>query len=54
MLGAILATVVTLVVSGLLPSRGQTLYDREVTDGKILVAGSSVPPTGCCPRSRAP
>lgn len=37
MLGAILATVVTLVVSGLLPSRGQTLYDPEVTDGNILV-----------------
>lgn len=37
MLGAILATVATLVISSLLPSRGQTLYDPEVTDGSILV-----------------
>ena len=37
MLGAITATVATLVVSALLPSRGSTLYDPEVTDGSILV-----------------
>ena len=37
MLGAITATVVTLVVSAFLPSRGGTLYDPEVTDGLILV-----------------
>jgi len=37
MLGAIVATVATLIVSALLPSRGHTLYDPEVTDGKILV-----------------
>lgn len=48
MLGAILATVVTLVVSALIPRKGQTLYDPEVTDGKILVgvenpAGETVP-----------
>jgi hypothetical protein len=36
MLGAILATVLTLVVSALLLSR-RTLYDPEVTDGMILV-----------------
>ena len=37
MLGAITATVATLVVSALLPTRGRTLYDPEVTDGSILV-----------------
>ncbi len=46
MLGAITATVATLVVSALLPSRGSTLYDPEVTtDGKILV-GVENPPEG--------
>ncbi len=38
MLGAIVATVITLVVTALLPSRGQRLYDPEVTtEGSILV-----------------
>jgi hypothetical protein len=37
MLGAITATVVTLVVTAFLPSRNQTLYDPAVTDGLILV-----------------
>jgi hypothetical protein len=37
MLGAITATVATLVVSALVPTRGRTLYDPEVTDGNILV-----------------
>ena len=37
MLGAILATVITLVVTALLPGTGQRLYDPEVTDGRILV-----------------
>jgi hypothetical protein len=37
MLGAIVATVATLVVSALLPTRGRGLYDPEVTDGSILV-----------------
>ena len=37
MLGAITATVVTLVVTALLPTRGRSLYDPEVTDGNILV-----------------
>jgi len=45
MLGAILATVATLVVSALLPGKGQTLYDPEVTDGQILV-GVEDPPEG--------
>ena len=49
MLGAIIATVVTLVVSALLPGRGGTLYDPEVTtDGKILV-GVENPPEGSVP-----
>ena len=37
MLGAILATVITLVVTALLPRKGRRLYDPEVTDGKILI-----------------
>jgi len=37
MLGAITATVITLVVSALVPTRGRSLYDPEVTDGNILV-----------------
>jgi hypothetical protein len=36
MLGAILATVITLIVSALLP-RGAALYDPQVSEGKILV-----------------
>lgn len=45
MLGTIIATVVTLIVSALLPSRGRTLYDPEVTDGQILI-GVENPPDG--------
>ena len=37
MLGAILATVITLIVTAFIGDRGRTLYDPEVTDGKILV-----------------
>jgi hypothetical protein len=38
MLGAITATVITLIVSALMPARGRGwLYDPAVTDGKILV-----------------
>lgn len=37
MLAAILATVVTLLVTAGLPSRGGKLYDPEVSDGYILV-----------------
>jgi len=48
MLGAIIATVVTLIVSALLPSRGRTLYDPEVTDGKILI-GVENPSEGSVP-----
>ena len=45
MLGAILATVATLVVTAFLPGKGRTLYDPEVTDGQILV-GVEDPPEG--------
>lgn len=37
MLAAILATVVTLLVTAGLPSRGGKMYDPEVSDGYILV-----------------
>jgi hypothetical protein len=37
MLGAIIATVITLVVSALLPERGRRLYDPAVSEGKILI-----------------
>ena len=38
MLGAITATVLTLVITALKPERGRTLYDPEVTtEGRILV-----------------
>ena len=37
MLSAILATVVTLLITAGLPSRGGKLYDPEVSDGYILV-----------------
>jgi len=45
MLGAILATVVTLVVSARLPNLRTQLYDSAVSDGKILV-GVVNPPEG--------
>src|SRR5262245_20513193 len=45
MLGAITATVATLGVSALLPTRGRTLYDPEVTDGNILVGVENPSPT---------
>ena len=37
MLGAILATVVTLLITARIPRRTPALYDAEVSDGKILV-----------------
>ena len=40
MLGAILATVVTLLVTARLPARAPGLYDPQVADGKILVGVS--------------
>ena len=43
MLGGILATVITLLVTARIPSRQPTLYDPEVSEGKILV-GITNPP----------
>jgi hypothetical protein len=37
MLGAILATVITLFITAKIPTREPTLYDPRVSDGKILV-----------------
>jgi hypothetical protein len=45
MLGAIIATVVALIVTALLPSRGRSLYDPEVTEGSILVGVEGPPDT---------
>ena len=44
MLGAISATVITLIVSALLPTQGRGfLYDPEVSDGQILVGVENPP-----------
>jgi hypothetical protein len=52
MLGAILATVVTLFITAKLPNRGPRLYDAEVSDGFILV-GLENPPDHAVPTARA-
>ncbi len=44
MLSAIIATVITLLVTAGIPSRGGKMYDPEVSDGYILV-GVENPPT---------
>jgi hypothetical protein len=43
MLGAILATVITLLVAGELVRRPPLLYDPDVTGGKILVGVENSP-----------
>ena len=43
MLGAILATVLTLFITAKLPSRVPPFYDPAVTDGKILVGVQNPP-----------
>lgn len=43
MLGGILATGITLLVTAGIPSRQATLYDPEVSDGKILVGVQNPP-----------
>ena len=48
MLGAILATVITLFVTAKLPAAMPPLYDPEVTNGKILV-GVQNPPAATVP-----
>lgn len=52
MLGSILATVATLIVTAFLPGKGRNLYDPEVTDGQILV-GVEDPPEGSIPNLQA-
>ncbi|MBI4473921.1 MAG: DUF3341 domain-containing protein [Acidobacteria bacterium] len=37
MLGAVFATVITLLVTARLPGRVPEIYDPEITDGKILI-----------------
>jgi hypothetical protein len=49
MLGGILAAVITLLVTARLPSLAVTLYDAEVSDGKILV-GVENPSAAAVPR----
>ena len=44
MLGGILAAVITLLVTARLPNWRPTLYDPEVTDGKILVGVANPAP----------
>jgi hypothetical protein len=48
MLGAILATVITLFITAKIPSREPKMYDAEVSDGKILV-GVENPNEGLVP-----
>jgi hypothetical protein len=43
MLGAITATTLTLIITAILPTKGRTLYDPEVTDGKILIGVENPP-----------
>jgi hypothetical protein len=53
MLGGILATVITLLISAKIPSRGPKLYDAEVTDGKILVGVENPPEASVADVERA-
>ena len=46
MLSAMVATVITLLVSAGLPSRGPKMYDPEVSDGYILVGVENPPDVG--------
>ena len=51
MLSAILATVITLLVTAGIPSRGGKMYDPEVSDGYILVGVENPPTVASNPRS---
>ena len=51
MLSAILATVITLLVTAGLPSRAGKLYDPEVSDGYILVGVENATDTGSLERA---
>jgi hypothetical protein len=54
MLGAILATVITLFITAKLPSRMPRLYDPEVTNGKILVGVADPQDAAAVERALAP
>lgn len=53
MLGAILTTLVTLLITTRLPSVRKKLYDAEVSDGKILVGVLDPPDRACAELERA-
>jgi hypothetical protein len=53
MLGSILATVIALLITAKLPSRGPRLYDPEITDGKILVGVENPPEASVSAMERA-
>jgi hypothetical protein len=44
MLGAVFATVLTLLVTAKIPGRRMELYDPEISDGKILIGVSNPAP----------
>ena len=51
MLSAIIATVITLLITAGLPSRGGKLYDPEVSDGYILVGVENASDAGSLERA---
>ena len=53
MLGGILASVITLLVTAGLPTFRAKLYDPEVTNGKILVGVENPPPASLSAIERA-
>ena len=53
MLGAILATVITLFITAKIPSRDPRVYDPEVTEGKILVGVENPPDASVAELERA-
>jgi hypothetical protein len=53
MLSAIIATVITLLITAGLPSRGGKLYDPEVSDGYILVGVENASDAGPLERALA-
>ena len=53
MLGAMLATVIGLLVTAGIPARGRKLYDRSVSDGAILVGVENPPDASISALERA-
>ena len=54
MLSAIIATVITLLVTAGMPSRGGKMYDPEVSDGYILVGVENPSDAGARSSPRSP